>query len=85
MVDGYICNNWSKQLFNGMQLEIAKEECEAKKSIPYWRLYWFGQRYDIFRILVNTGVSFQVYHKIIYIYIYIYIDKYRHKGHLDER
>ena len=34
MVDGYICNNWSKQLFNGMQLEIAKEECEAKKSIP---------------------------------------------------
>ena len=45
-----------------------------RKSIPYRRLYRFGQWYDIFRIPVNTGIPFRVYrYYFIYIYIYIYI------------
>ena len=44
-----------------------------RMSIPYWRLYWFGHRYDIFRIPVNTGVPFRVYRYFIYIYIYMYV------------
>ena len=38
-----------------------------KKSILYRRLYRFGQRYDIFRIPVNTGVSFRVYCYFLYL------------------
>ena len=44
---------------------------ESRESIPYRRLYRFGQRYDIFRILVNTGVLFQIYR-----YFFIFINKY---------
>ena len=39
----------------------------VRKSIPYWRLYRFGHRYDIFRVPVNTGVLFQVYCYFIYL------------------
>ena len=42
-----------------------------RKSISYRRLYRFGQWYDIFRIPVNTGVSFRVYCYYIYIYTHI--------------
>ena len=38
----------------------------AKESIPYQKLYRFGQ-HDIFRILVNTGVPFQVYRYFLYL------------------
>ena len=40
----------------------------ARKSIPYRRLYWFGQRYDIFWILVNTGVPFRIYRYFLLFY-----------------
>ena len=37
-----------------------------RKSILYRRLYWFGQRYDIFWVLVNTGVPFRIYRYFYY-------------------
>ena len=40
---------------------------EVRKSIPYWRLYWFGHWYDIFWISISTGVSFWIYYYYIYI------------------
>ena len=42
-------------------------ELKSRESIPYQRLYWFGQRYDIFRISVNTSVPFQVYRYFLYL------------------
>ena len=57
---------------NPLQIEIL----DPKESIPYQRLYRFGQRYNIIWVPVNTGVPFWVYnytYKILYIYIYIYI------------
>ena len=54
-------------------LIICLKELFSKESIPYRRLYWFGQRYDIFRISVNTSVPFRVYCYFLYLYIYIYI------------
>ena len=47
---------------------INWEEFLTRKSIPYWRLYRFGQRYDIFRIPVNTGVPFRIYHYFLLFY-----------------
>ena len=44
---------------------------QQRESIPYWRLYRFGQWYDIFRIPVNSDVLFPVYRYYIYIYIYV--------------
>ena len=41
---------------------------EARKSISYRRLYRFGQRYDIFRIPVNTGVLFWIYRYFLLFY-----------------
>ena len=38
--------------------------------------YRFGHRYDIFRIPVNTGVPFRVYHYFIYIYVCMYVSMY---------
>ena len=32
-----------------------------RKSIPYQRLYRFGQQYEIFQVPVNTGVPFRDY------------------------
>ena len=40
----------------------------ARKSIPYRRLYRFGQQYDIFWILVNTGVPFRIYRYFLLFY-----------------
>ena len=37
------------------------------EPLLYRRLYWFGQRYDIFRILVNTDVPFRVYRYFLYL------------------
>ena len=39
---------------------------EPRRWIPYWRLYWFGHWYDIFRISINTSVPFWVYRYFIY-------------------
>ena len=39
----------------------------ARMSISYRRPYWFGHRYDIFRISVNTGVPFRVYRYFLYL------------------
>ena len=53
---------------------IDRSNFHSRESIPYRRLYRVGQRYDIFRIPVNTGVPFRVYRYFLYlIYIYIYI------------
>ena len=46
------------------------------ESILYRKLYLFSQRYNIFRILINTGIPFRVYRYYIYIYIYIYVCMY---------
>ena len=54
-----------------MCTDHLQSECEKMKSnesIPYRRLYRFGQRYDIFRIPVNTGVPFRVYHYFLLFY-----------------
>ena len=48
---------------------VLLEDLGAKESIPYRKLYLFGQRYDIFRILVNTGVPFWVYRYFLQFYI----------------
>ena len=48
----------------------------VRESILYQKLYRFGQRYDIFWILVNTSVPFRVYCYFLYKYIYIYICMY---------
>ena len=50
--------------------EVQINICRPRELIPYWRLYRFGQQYDIFRILVNTDVPFWVYH-----YFFIFINK----------
>ena len=42
-------------------------ELKSRESISYRRLYRFGQRYDIFRIPVNTGVPFRVYRYFLYL------------------
>ena len=49
------------------------ENDKPRESIPYRILYRFGQRYDIFWILVNTNVPFRGYRYFIYIYIYMYV------------
>ena len=54
-------------------LIICLKELFSRESIPYWRLYWFGQRYDIFQISVNISVPFWVYCYFLYLYIYIYV------------
>ena len=46
--------------------KTAKPTClpplfRSRKSIPYRRLYRFGQKYDIFRIPVNTDEPFRIY------------------------
>ena len=40
---------------------------KPRKSIPYWMLYRFSHRYDIFRIPINTGIPFWVYRYFIYL------------------
>ena len=45
----------------------------ARESILYRRLYRFGQRYDIFRIPVNTVVPFWVYCYFLYFINYFFL------------
>ena len=39
-----------------------------RESIPYWMLYRFDQQYNIFRIPVNTGISFRIYRYFLLFY-----------------
>ena len=43
----------------------------ARESIPYWRLYRFGQQYDIFRIPVYRFGFTTIFYICIYICMYV--------------
>ena len=43
---------------NYLIMKVDVDVDDPRELILYRRLYWFGQRYDIFRIPVNTGVPF---------------------------
>ena len=58
-----------------LEYALLLNALKSSVSIPYRRLYRFGQRYDIFWIPVNTTILFRVY-CYLFIYIYIYICMY---------
>ena len=47
--------------------QVQGDQLEVRESISYRRLYRFGQRYNIFRIPINTGVPFRVYRYFLYL------------------